>query len=169
MVFVRRESVEDITAIREINELAFGQPAEANLVDTLRSRGKALISLVAVEGDRTVGHILFSAVTIVPEGKKLNGIGLAPMSVLPGVQRQGVGSQLVKAGLEECRAAGFDYVVVLGHADYYPRFGFVPASRFGLKCEFDVPDEVFMAQELKAGALNGITGLVKYQPELDEF
>jgi putative acetyltransferase len=81
---------------------------------------------------------------------------------LPGRQKQGIGSRLVEAGLDECRRAGFDVVVVLGHPEYYPRFGFRPASIFGLRSEYDVPDPVFMAMELTPGAAMGVQGLVRY-------
>ena len=168
MALVRRETPEDLAAIRRVNELAFEQAAEADLVDALRARGKVTISLVAVENDRVVGHILFSPVTIESGDEVFPALGLGPMAVLPELQRRGIGSMLVSHGLDECRSAGHTSVVVVGHADYYPRFGFVPASRFGLKCEYDVPDNVFMAIELRVGALSGQGGLVKYQSEFNE-
>ncbi len=91
-------------------------------------------------------------------------MGLAPMAVLPVHQRRGIGSSLVRAGLEACTQLGFAAVIVLGHAEYYPRFGFQPASRFALRCEYDVPDDVFMALELEAGILTGKTGTIQYHP-----
>jgi putative acetyltransferase len=93
-----------------------------------------------------------------------SGIGLAPLAVRPGMQNLGIGSQLVNAGLEICRNLRFDYAVVLGHPHYYPRFGFTPASRFGIRCIWSVADEVFMALELRPGALHNITGIVNYDP-----
>ena len=167
MAVVRRERPEDVPAVRRINELAFGQPAEARLVDALRVSGKALLSLVALEGEQVVGHILFSPVKIEPPVESLAAVGLAPMAVLPESQNRGIGSQLVNAGLDECRTAGYDCVVVLGHPKFYPRFGFVPASKFHLKSEYDVPDEVFMALELREGALSD-GGLVRYESEFSE-
>jgi putative acetyltransferase len=89
-------------------------------------------------------------------------MGLAPMAVVPERQRHGIGSALVRAGLDECRRLGAVAVVVLGHAEYYPRFGFVPASRFSLVSEYDVPDDVFMAMELEPAALQGKSGTIKY-------
>jgi putative acetyltransferase len=168
MAVVRNERPEDLSSIRRINELAFGQPAEADLVDALRRNGKAVLSLVAIAGEQVAGHILFSPVRIEPEGEPLSAVGLAPMAVLPELQNQGIGTQLVKAGLDECRKAGYDCVVVLGHPHFYPRFGFIPASRFNLKSEYDVPDEVFMARELREGSLSGRAGLVRYESEFAE-
>jgi putative acetyltransferase len=169
MMIVRQERPEDVAGIRHVNEQAFDGPAEADIVDLLRARGKVALSLVAAQDDRIVGHILFSPVMIESEGELCaSAVGLAPMAVLPELQKQGIGSRLVKHGLEQCRKAGYQCVVVLGHAEYYPRFGFLPASRYGLKCVYDVPDEVFMAIELREGALAGRAGIVKYQPELNE-
>ncbi len=162
MVTVRAEAAADIPAVHRVNELAFGRPGEADLVDALRAAARPYISLVAVDEGRVVGHIFFSPVTL--EGEDSAILGLAPMAVLPEAQRRGIGSRLVRAGLEECRRIGCDAVVVLGHPEYYPRFGFVPASRKGLRCEYPVPDEVFMVTELRPNALSR-QGLVKYRPE----
>jgi len=165
---IRLEKPEDIPAIRIVNERAFGGAAEADLVDALRRNGKATISLVAEDDGRVVGHILFSPVAIETSERELVGVGLAPMSVIPERQNQRIGSLLVEDGLRRCREDGHPFVVVLGHPEYYPRFGFVPASRFGIKSEYDVADEVFMVMELQEGALSGCAGVVKYQPEFNE-
>ena len=167
-MIVRSEKPEDVPAIRIVNELAFGGAAEADLIDALRRNGKAPISLVAEDDGRVVGHILFSPVTIETSERELVGVGLAPMSVIPERQNQRIGSLLVEEGLRRCREEGRRFVVVLGHPGYYPRFGFVPASRFGIKSEYDVADEVFMVMELQEGALSGCAGVVKYQPEFNE-
>lgn len=168
MIEIRAERAGDETAVRRVNELAFGQADEAALVDALRAAADPHISLVATDGGEIVGHIFFSPVSIEPEDSPFAAMGLAPMAVLPGHQRRGVGSALVRAGLEECRRIGHNVVVVLGHPEYYPRFGFRPASRAGLRCEYPVPDEVFMVVELEPGALAGRRGLVKYRPEFGE-
>jgi putative acetyltransferase len=168
MLLIRPERPEDTTAIRQVNEQAFGRSDEANLVDTLRTRGKAVLSLVAVEGDRIVGHIFFSPVTIESDDRLVLAVGLAPMAVVPERQRHGIGSQLVNAGLEECRNAGYHYVVVLGHPTYYPRFGFVPASRYGLTSEYAVPDEAFMVLAWRGGVWGERGGLARYEPEFRE-
>lgn len=166
-MIIRPEQPDDIDSIRQVVELAFGRSDEARLVDALRENNKFTLSLVAVIDDKVVGHILFTPVTIDSGDQSLVAIGLAPLAVLPELQSQGVGSALSKAGLDELRKQGHECVVVLGHPKYYPRFGFVPASRYGIKCEYDVADEVFMLQELRQGALAGHTGTVRYQPEFN--
>jgi putative acetyltransferase len=165
MAIVRRERPDDRVAIRAVNELAFGSAVEADLVDVLRARGQATLSLVAIEADRVVGHVLFSPVSIESGGARVAALGLGPMAVLPERQRQDIGSLLVRTGLEASRDAGHECVVVLGHPGYYPRFGFTPASRHGVTWEHPAPDEAFMILELREGALGGRGGLVRYQPE----
>jgi putative acetyltransferase len=158
---IRSQTKADRVAVRAVNELAFETPAEADLVEALHGRDLSLVSLVAEVDGKVVGHILFSPVTLT-EHSHLNFMGLAPMAVLPDYQRQGIGSALVRQGLTHCKDRGYRAVVVVGHAAYYPRFGFVPAGRYGLRCEYDVPADVFMVAELEAGALNGASGLVRY-------
>ena len=163
MFTVRLEQPGDEPGIREVNEEAFGEPLEARLVDALRGTPDYL-SLVATIADRVVGHILFTPIVIEPLVDR-RIVGLAPMAVRPGHQRSGIGSQLIRAGLEECRRSGYSAVVVLGHPEYYPRFGFVPAHTFGLSCEFPSPPEAFMALELVDSSLSGLSGLVRYRSE----
>ena len=165
MVDVRRERRGDEAAIAQVNDEAFGQPDESRLIDTARKGGHAALSLVAVAGGRIVGHILFTPVTIESPGCAVTALGLGPMAVWPRLQRQGIGSTLAETGLRECAGMGVQVVVVVGHPQFYPRFGFRPASAFGLRCEYAVPDEVFMATELTPGAMAGHGGLVRYLPE----
>jgi putative acetyltransferase len=165
MADIRREGPADAAAVRRVNESAFERGAEADLVDLLRAAGKATVSLVAVEDGEVVGHILFSPVTVASAQRELPALGLAPMAVMPPMQRRGIGSLLVGAGLAACRAIGHRAVFVLGHPEYYPRFGFVRASSYGISWEHEAPDEAFMALELVAGALRGVSGVVRFQPE----
>lgn len=160
-MLIRPESADDRAAVYDVNASAFETPAEAELVGALRKQADPVISLVAEVDGAVVGHILFSPVTL-HGNPDVQVMGLAPMAVAPAHQRQGVGSALVRAGLERCREIGFGAVVVLGHPVYYPRFGFVPASRFGISSEYAVPDEAFMALELQPGALEGKRGIVRY-------
>ena len=162
---IRQERAQDIPGIRYVNEQAFDRTDEADIVDSLRQRGAMFLSLVAVQGEQVVGHVLFSPVTIKSEKSSFEAIALGPMAVLPSHQRLGIGSQLVRAGLEECKKVGQSVAIVLGHPEFYPRFGFKPSRPFGIRWEQDVPAEVFMVAELNEGALNGRGGVVFYQPE----
>jgi putative acetyltransferase len=166
LVQIRSENEEDRAAIQAVNESAFAAATEARLVAALRHHARPFISLVAEDGGSIVGHIMFSPVVVIGH-PELKLMGLAPMAVSPQHQRKGIGSALVRAGLEECRNFGFGAVVVLGHPEYYPRFGFIPASRYGLVCEYDVPEEAFMVTELQPGYLAGASGTVKYHVAFD--
>jgi putative acetyltransferase len=164
-IVVRWEKPGDEAAIRWVNDQAFGQADESRIIDAIRTAGGFLISFVAVEGSTTVGHILFSPVSIETQGPQPRAMGLGPVAVAPDVQRQGIGSRLVESGLQECRRLGYQAVVVVGEAEFYPRFGFRPGRAYGLRCEFEVPEDVFMVLELTPGALVGVAGLVRYLPE----
>jgi putative acetyltransferase len=164
MTTIRAESPEDIPAIREVNRLAFGQEDEGALVDALRNGGYGIASLVAEDGGRIVGHIFFSRLVIEADGRTIEAAALAPMAVLPECQRQGIGSALVRAGLKSCRAAGIVAVVVLGHPDYYPRFGFSAEAARGLISPFPEAGDAFMALELVPGALEVTYAAVHYAP-----
>ena len=160
-MIIRPEKENDRDAVFTINASAFETPSEATLVDVLREHAQPVVSLVAEENRNVVGHIMFSPV-VLSENPDLKVMGLAPMAVAPEHQRKGIGSALVRAGLEQCRQLGFVGVVVLGHPEFYPRFGFSPSSRFGIDSDYEVPEEVFMAMELEPEALSGKTGRVKY-------
>jgi len=161
VIEVRPERPSDTAAIRNVNRVAFGGDVEAALVDALRQQAAPVVSLVADEDGQVFGHIMFSPVVL--SGHHLLRImGLAPMAVLPPMQKRGVGTALVRAGIDRCRELDCQAVVVLGHPTYYPRFGFVPASRFGIASEYAVPDDAFMALELEAGALRRVSGTVRY-------
>ena len=163
---IRPEANADRAAIHAVNRAAFGTSLEADLVDVLRAKAAALISLVAEVDDAIVGHILFSPVSLGGHDQ-LNLMGLGPMAVLPQRQRSGIGSALAQDGLKRCKQLGCHAVVVVGHPEYYPRFGFAPASRFGIRCNYDVPDDVFMLAELEPGALRGASGVIRYDEAFD--
>ena len=159
---IREEQPSDVEKIWEVNSDAFETDAEANLVNALRNSGCTYISLVAEIENNVVGHILFTPVELIGNVNKLNIMGLAPMAVSTSYQNKGIGSKLVKAGLEQCRSQGYAAVVVLGHPNYYPKFGFVPSVKYGIKSEYEVPDEVFMILELIPGSLKNHEGVIKY-------
>lgn len=159
---IRKEEDSDKEKIWKVNAEAFETEAEANLVNVLRDSGIPIISLVAEEDEEIVGHILFTPVELIDDDSGLKLIGLAPMAVLTELQKKGIGSQLVKTGIENCSTQGYDAVVVLGHPEYYPKFGFVPSVKYGIKSEYDAPDEAFMVLELKESSLKDKNGIIKY-------
>ncbi len=167
MIKITPETKNDYRAIRDVNELAFGQMNEAILVDNLRHHRDFIheLSLVAREGTLVVGHILFFPVQIVDDDRQWPSLSLAPMSVLPEYQNQGIGSRMVVTGLERAKGLGHTNVNVLGHPRYYPRFGFVRASLYGIQSPFAAPDEAFMILELRKNALKNVRGIITYPPE----
>jgi putative acetyltransferase len=160
---IRPETSADHESIRHVNRVAFGQDDEARLVDALREGGYVRVSLVAEAGGQVVGHILFSDLPIITGAGTVPALALAPMAVLPEFQNQGIGSALVQKGLEACRQQGHRIVVVLGHAHFYPRFGFSPKLAAHLESPFSGSDS-FMAVDLAPGALDDVAGQVQYPP-----
>ena len=160
---IRAEKWEDEEEIYQLNQLAFKGDEESKLIDNLRTTHAFIpeLSLIAEKQSIIVGHILFSLIHIVGK-KEWPSLALAPMSVLPAYQQKGIGTALVQEGLKRARAMGFPSVFVLGHKDYYPRFGFSKASKWSVKCPLDVPDEAFMAMELFPAALENKSGTLKY-------
>jgi len=166
---IRQESAADHAAIREVNRQAFDGDAEADLVDSLRASGDVIVSLVAVENREIVGHILFSNLAIETEHGIIPAVSLAPMAVLPKCQRQGIGSSLVRRGLEFCRERGQSIVIVVGHPEFYPRFGFSAELATPLRSPYSGAGEAWMAAELVPGALYGVTGTVRYPAAFGEL
>jgi putative acetyltransferase len=170
VITIRTESPADVRQVRTINEQAFGQPMEADLVDRLRASCREGLSLVADDAGAVVGHILFTPVVIDSTGRRVEGMGLAPMAVLPGRQRQGIGSSLVRRGLEMLRERGCPFIVVVGHPQYYPRFGFDRAAGHGLESEWEgIPEDAFMVLILDAAAMSGVSGVARYRREFSEL
>jgi len=157
---VRHETDSDFGAIRKVNCLAFSQNDESDLVDSLRDGGFAELSMVAEIDDRVVGHVLFSRLEIISEHATIAALALAPMAVLPDFQGQGIGSQMIQIALDQCRDEGHAIVIVLGHPNYYPRFGFSTALAKPLESIY--AGDSFMAMELVLGSLQGVTGSVRY-------
>ena len=168
-ITIREETPADRAAIFEVNLRAFGQPAEATLVDALRRDGDFIpeLSLVAVREGTVVGHILFPPVTIESKTGSVPALALGPMAVLPELQHRGIGSLLVKEGLAACKRLGHRIVIIVGHPGYYQRFGFTPARAHGIEAPFPVPDEAFMVIALAEWSLEGIHGTVRYPPAFD--
>lgn len=158
-MMVRNASPGDYAAIRQVVRHAFGQDDEATLVEQLRADGDALVELVAASGIAIQGHILYSPLAIVRDGETLRAAALAPVSVLPAFQKQGLGGELIRAGNARCKELGCVGVVVLGHAAYYPRFGFSASLAESLKAPFAGPH--FMALEFEPGVF-GAGGTVQY-------
>jgi putative acetyltransferase len=169
LIVVRIEQPTDTDAVRLVNDKAFGQRAEGLIVDKLRQSCQEIVSLVAISDIKVVGHILFSPATIEKQGEIIEGMGLAPMAVLPELQNQGIGTQLVNKGLAILKSTACPFVIVLGHENYYPRFGFQRASKYGLKSQWDgVPDEAFMVLILNESTMKDVSSVVRYSDEFDE-
>jgi putative acetyltransferase len=152
----------DDSAIRRLNDDVFGGPYESRLIEDLRAAGLDAVELVAVENDDIVGHVLFSVLATTIDRQAVPALALAPMAVRPDRQRQGIGSVLVHAGLRLARERDWRAVIVLGHKEYYPRFGFSAALARPLEAPFS--GGAFMALELAPGALRGEKGRVTYPP-----
>jgi len=165
-VSIRPERPGDYDKIDEVIEAAFNQRNEAVLVRKLRGTKEFVpgLSLVATADNGIIGHILLYPITFT------GGVTLvlAPMAVKPELQKRGVGKKLITEGLKKAAENGYGSVIVVGHPEYYPKFGFEKASKCGLRMSFDVPDEAFMAIELKKDSLKGKGGLIELpQPYLE--
>lgn len=167
---IRPETKKDFSKITQVNDFAFGQKNEGRLIERLRQTEKYIpeLSLVAELDDEIIGHILFYPITIHSDISKFLSISLGPMAVAPVHQRKGIGSQLVIEGLEAAKKLGHRSVIVVGHPEYYPKFGFKRASQWNIKVPFEVPDDAFLAMELAEGELEGKSGTVEYPKEFNE-
>ena len=168
-ITLRVETTNDYKEITKVNDLAFGKKSEGILIENLRKNSAFIkeLSIVAEKDNIIVGHILFFPILIESGNDSYKSISLAPMAVHPDFQKQGIGGKLIRYGLEKCKEKGFKSVVVLGHPEYYPKFGFMKASTWGIRPPIDVPDEAFMAIELVNGGLKGVSGVVKFPNEYE--
>ena len=168
MITIRLEKSDDIPLVYSVLEQAFNRDAEAKLADKLRQACADHLSLVAEENGVIVGHIMFTPV-LIKNDKNIQGMGLAPMAVLPERQHQGIGTQLVKSGLQILKEKGCPFVIVLGHPEYYPRFGFQPASRLNIKSQWEgVPDAAFMILVMDDKATLNVSGIATFREEFSE-
>jgi putative acetyltransferase len=165
MITFRQEELSDQHAIRRVNEQGFGTSEEADLVDALRQANAIVLSMVALDGEDIIAHILFTEIVLKQADSQFTGLGLGPMAVMPSYQRKGIGSRLLQIALDKCRCLDYDFVVVLGHPEFYSKFGFSPAKPYGISCEFDAPDEAFMVLELRENGLAGRSGIAHYRGE----
>ncbi len=170
-IIIRQELKEDHARIKEINDQAFKQEDESRLVNKLREKDQFIpeLSLVAETDETVVGHILFYPVKINSANQKHTTLSLGPMSVLPEYQKKGIGGKLINEGLKRAKDFGFRSVIVVGHSEYYPKFGFTKASKWSIKVPFEVPDEVFMALEVVEGELKDKSGIIEYPTEFMEM
>ena len=174
-VSIRKETLDDYDRVIQLTEQAFetleiSSHNEGKLVDKLRKAPTFIpeLSLVAELDGRLVGHILFTPLQIKNEHDSFTSLVLGPVSVLPEFQKRGIGGQLIRAGHQKAKELGFQSVILIGHPEYYPRFGYKPASTWGIKTQVPLPsDDVFMAVELTEGALGNVSGVVIFPPEFD--
>jgi len=168
-VIVRKEKPSDYKSIRKINDLAFGQAQEGRVIDKIREIDQSAISLVAEYNDEVVGHIFFSSAQIDGHPEITKGMGLAPMAVLPKFQRLGIGGKLINEGIHIIKNNSTPFIIVLGHPEYYPKFGFEPASKYGLTCQWnDISDDAFMVMILDQERMESVSGIARYLKEWDE-
>jgi len=173
IITIRKETPEDYAHVIQVTEKAFetleiSEHIEGQLVDKLRKAPSFVdeLSLVAELNGQVVGHILFTPIIIDRGEQQFHSLVLAPVSVLPEFQKMGIGGQLISAGHQKAVELGFESAILLGHPEYYPRFGYKPASTWGIKTQIPLPsDDVFMAVELTEGGLSKVSGMVVFPPE----
>ncbi|EOZ97831.1 acetyltransferase, GNAT family [Indibacter alkaliphilus LW1] len=170
-VTIRQEVPGDYNDVYKLNVTAFGRNDEAELVEALRKNHSIFVpelSIVATENNQIIGHILFTKIQIKDADGNLNeSLGLAPMAVRPELQKKGIGGQMIKKGFEVAKRLGFKSIIVLGHENYYPKFGFQSADKWKILAPFQVPSNVFMAIELVVDGLKNISGTVIYPKEFE--
>ena len=169
MITIRPEEEADRQRILDVTRQAFESDTEPELVKRIWESDDFIsgLSLVAVDDDELVGHLIFSAMTIQTDDEDIPALCLGPVSVVPARQRQGIGDELIRYGLAECQRMGYHIIVLVGHPEYYPRFGFRPAEEQGLSMDIEAPPEAFMVYEGISGALDGVTGKVVFSSAFD--
>jgi len=174
MVTIRQEQKNDYRKTEEVVKEAFlneefSDKKEHELVKRIRECDAFIpeLSIVAVDKE-IVGHIMLSKITIEQGGTTVDSLALAPVSIAPSHQKKGIGGKLITAALEKAKELGYGSVVVLGHPEYYQKFGFESASQWNIKAPFEVPDEVFMVMELRENTLQGVEGIVQYSSAFAE-
>ena len=169
MIQIRKEKDSDFEAIKFVNDQAFKQPLEGNIVEKIRNTDSEILSLVAETDNQIVGHIFFSCAEITDHPEIKKGMGLAPMAVLPEYQKQGIGSMLINKGISILKNQNVPFVIVLGHPEYYPKFGFEKASEYGIQSQWDdIPDEAFMILILDRDKMKNVKGVARYREEWNE-
>ena len=175
-ITIRQSVPSDFESIRQVVAQAFkdAEMSDQNeyvLVGRLRVSDAYIPELSIVAEDVTgqiIGHILMTRISIVDRANAEDSLAMAPVSVLPTNQKQGIGSRLIRTALAKAKELGYGSVIVLGHPDFYPRFGFRKATEWGIRPPFDVPDNAFMALELQKGALKHVAGVVRYPEPFNE-
>ena len=167
---IEAETETDYDQIRKVHIQAFNGEAEATLVEKLRTTPKYIreLSLVARHRNQVIGHVLFYPIKIKTNKKKCDSLALAPVSVIPKFQNRKIGTTLIQKGLEKAKKLGFKSVIVIGHPEYYPRFGFQTASKYGITAPFKVPDNALLALELQKNALKNCNGTIRYPTQYNE-
>lgn len=174
MITIRQERQTDYRKTEEVVQQAFlheefSDKKEHELVKRIRECDAFIpeLSIVAVD-EKIVGHIMLSKITIEQGATSVESLALAPVSVARSHQKKGIGGKLIAYALEKAKELGYGSVVVLGHPEYYPKFGFKKASEWNIKAPFEVPDEVFMVMELTENSLEGVEGIVQYSSAFAE-
>lgn len=158
-MILRKEEKKDFDEIRNINNICFNGDYESRLIENLRQGSNFILSLVAKDNGKIVGHIMYSRIKI----GDINSVALAPMCVIPEYQKKGIGTDLIKESFKYLKEINEKNIVVLGHTDFYKRLGFEKSANYGVKCPFDVPEDIFMVFELEKGSLT--EGIVEYGEE----
>lgn len=172
-MLIKNATDSDLKDVLRIHAEAFGHNKESNLVKELLSDGSArpLLSLLAIDNEEAVGHILFTTVRITENEGAISAMILAPLAILPDAQGKRVGGTLIKEGLRHLSELNIDLVFVLGHPAYYPRFGFRPAGSRGLEAPYPVPEKdaaAWMVQELRPGVIGNVNGKILCADSLNE-